>query len=462
MARWALGACLLLALGLRLDRIQERPPDNDEKGLIEAAQGMRPLAAHRQPPLAIGLLTPLVHVIGAMGVLRAPSLVFGLALVIAAFAFARRIAGPSAALWAAVIMATSPVQIGFSGYLKAYSAGALGVLLTVFIHWLARQEPHRRRWHILWPVTAACGFYAHYLAAIPIALSALSLMRRSRLAVWGALVTALLTVPLAPWVMSVVASPLFGAHPDEPRFRFAALSWLAQWNARAPEVYATAGEFPHQSALLLLGIVASSAAGLAVLWLAVRNLRRAEAGGHLSRTVLVAGLGINVAMLIFAPGGPFALALVQPLLAVLAAVAGSMRLRCALVAGGLIVSAGVAWQPWPDSHSRAVARQVETLAQQQPNEPLVLAMNHIWDPPVLAALSPHVDMRRPASAGHYVGWIVSLNDTPIYIWDLARDLGGPGREAGLPKRFRFVAPCEIAAPGICQPCADSVRTCVEN
>lgn len=154
----------------------------------------------------------LVHIFLPLGDLagRVLSALFGLGTVCVTWAWARRIAGLRAGVWAAWLVTLSPLAIQLSTEGRAYGLMALLTATALWSLWVALDEPSPLHW-ARWGMVSALGIYSHYLFAILVVASLIVVLVEARgrpsRAVWLGLGTlALLTAP----VIAVVPADFTG------------------------------------------------------------------------------------------------------------------------------------------------------------------------------------------------------------------------------------------------------------
>ena len=207
--RGAIAAVSVVALLLRLSRIEAREPWLDEacSALLsggELSDLARIFTGESNPPLYYGFLFFWQRVAGdAPWALRLPSVAAGVALVPMVWLLARRLgAGPAARLAGAVLAAASPLLLFYSLEARAYLplwALALGAVLALDV---AVTRPGRTAPVVAAGVLTAAAMYTHYYGVFLLPLWALAWWatpagRRLRPAV-GAAAT---TLTWVPWAM---------------------------------------------------------------------------------------------------------------------------------------------------------------------------------------------------------------------------------------------------------------------
>ena len=187
------------------------------------------------------------------------SLAAGLILVAVAYAAGRRVAGRTAGLAAAALVAISPYNVWYGQEVRMYTWGALAAALATYALVRAMDGDHRRRrWWAAYAATAAAGMYLlHYFAFflvaanICVALIVLTQRRRAAAGRWLAANGAALLLYL-PW-LPVAWRQAFD--PPVPPWRTAPslLSALRE-SVVAAALGQSAPEWALPVALLLLGV----------------------------------------------------------------------------------------------------------------------------------------------------------------------------------------------------------------
>jgi 4-amino-4-deoxy-L-arabinose transferase-like glycosyltransferase len=171
----ALLCIVLLALGLRLYRLDAQSLWNDEGTSVALAQRDLPTitrnaAGDIHPPLYYYLL----HLwVGAFGqsefAVRSLSALAGVALVLSTYSLGRRLGGPAVALLAALFSALSPFQVYYSQEARMYVFVSLfGLLSTLTLERLlascSRPDPRRRSccWAATYVVACVLTIYSQY------------------------------------------------------------------------------------------------------------------------------------------------------------------------------------------------------------------------------------------------------------------------------------------------------------
>jgi 4-amino-4-deoxy-L-arabinose transferase-like glycosyltransferase len=209
--RLALLGATALALGLRLYHFQQRLPWMDEVQTRLYADGpllwplQRALAGPplTNPPLYFALMKLLRYC--GLESLRLPSVVFGAAAVPLLFVVGRRLAGGRVGLWAAALLAISPLHVRYSQEARCY---ALLIAEELAFFWAAlsiAREP-RRRDLVLFVLCGVALGATHYLGVAVAAVGGAGLfwLRRERAVLAGVAAMALCLVPVA--ALAVIGS----------------------------------------------------------------------------------------------------------------------------------------------------------------------------------------------------------------------------------------------------------------
>lgn len=219
--RFHLVLALLVLLGavLRLHGFASVPLWEDEAlTYFISGQGFKhflwSLPRDSQPPLFYLLEAVLIRFAGhSEAVLRLPSLVAGIALIVVTGAIGAALVGEVGGLWAAALVATSPMLIGQSQNARCYSLLILALLAAAWSLWQYAKNPSRR-----WGMTAAgltlVCINLNYLGLLllPIGAGALLLHCRGRSAtawvpVLMGLAMGLALVPLVRAQVTYLVSP---------------------------------------------------------------------------------------------------------------------------------------------------------------------------------------------------------------------------------------------------------------
>lgn len=128
-----------------------------------------------KPPLIYWLEAAAIRMLGPTEyAVRLPSAVAGTLLCVAAFALARRIAGPRHAITVAALLAVTPLNVIVSRATATDSVLALTWFGTLAAGLLSTLEPQRRRWtRLLWFCVGVGLFTKGPLALVPVGLVAL-------------------------------------------------------------------------------------------------------------------------------------------------------------------------------------------------------------------------------------------------------------------------------------------------
>ncbi len=183
-----LAVILLLALGLRLYRLDAQSLWNDEGTSVALAQRnwitiARNAAADIHPPLYYYMLHLWIGLAGTSEfAVRSLSALGGVVLVAGTYFLARRLFGAAAGLLAALFSALSPFQVYYSQETRMYIAVTLLGLLSMLAYErllavLARPRP-ASGWSALYGLTTLMALYTQYYAF------ALLLAQNAGLAAW--------------------------------------------------------------------------------------------------------------------------------------------------------------------------------------------------------------------------------------------------------------------------------------
>lgn len=115
------------------------------------------------PPGYYMMLWPLVHILGdAEWVVRFPSLLFGLGVVLMAYVLAKHLWPQRAVRYSVVvILATNPYLVRFGNEARSYTLLPFLILLTTYFYILAHRTNRRKYWCAM-TVTAMLLVYIHY------------------------------------------------------------------------------------------------------------------------------------------------------------------------------------------------------------------------------------------------------------------------------------------------------------
>ncbi|MBA3533975.1 MAG: glycosyltransferase family 39 protein, partial [Ardenticatenales bacterium] len=168
----ALLGALLAAYALRLQQLGAQSFWYDETVTVYLAnQSISGLIAHTARDIHPPLYYLLLHFwVGFMGVSEFAvsyfSLLWGLLLIASSFTLARWLDGRQVALLTVALLALSPFNIWYSQEARMYTMGATLGLWTLLALWqLLRGRRMKKRWMILWLVSAVAGLYTLYYFA---------------------------------------------------------------------------------------------------------------------------------------------------------------------------------------------------------------------------------------------------------------------------------------------------------
>ncbi|OGO04553.1 MAG: hypothetical protein A2Y73_04965, partial [Chloroflexi bacterium RBG_13_56_8] len=230
--RWewiALAIIMLVAVGLRLYRLDAQSLWNDEGTSVALAQRdlatiARNAAQDIHPPLYYYLLHYWLAAFGSgEWAVRFFSALGGTALVLATYFLARRIFSSLIASLAAVFSALSPFQVYYSQEARMYIFASLFGLLSMlaFVHWLdchAEEIPGKVPWlsTVAYVVASILAIYSHYFAFTVILGQNIAFLvwliyrhrgeprpwpRTRHLAIRWSLMQAIVLVAYVPWLM---------------------------------------------------------------------------------------------------------------------------------------------------------------------------------------------------------------------------------------------------------------------
>ncbi|MBN2053845.1 glycosyltransferase family 39 protein, partial [bacterium] len=213
---------LLLLIGittaavlLRLHSLDAYAPWFDEALCYFQSQELAPLlngaSLSNNPPLFYLLLYSWGSICRDYVFLRLLSVFFGAAAVPLVYLLGRQLRSPGAGLWAALLLACSPLHVYYSQQIKMYALNCCMVLLAAVVAGRCADRPSTGLLAAL-SVTGAAMLYLHYYLFLPvlmvgcyIAISQFHEERRIGRAVWfGALVTLL----YVPWLLVFFESHL--------------------------------------------------------------------------------------------------------------------------------------------------------------------------------------------------------------------------------------------------------------
>lgn len=180
-------AAILVGALLRLYQFGRTPLWDDEAiTYFASSQGLTHLFGwlpqDPHPPLHYLLEAATIRWIGSSeALLRLPSLLTGIALIVTTGLIGTRLAGRSGGFWSALLVATSPVLIWQSHNARCYSILALTMLLCAWALWRYTEAPSWR-WGA---IAAGCGLvsvYLHYLGLLllPLGIAIIALQRSAR------------------------------------------------------------------------------------------------------------------------------------------------------------------------------------------------------------------------------------------------------------------------------------------
>jgi len=213
----ALGAVLLLALGLRLYRLGRLSLWADEGHTVwVAAQplGDYPRRAGRDTclPLSYLVTKPFIHFSRTDAAARLPAVLFGVASVAVTWAIGRSVGGAALGLLAALLVAVNPLHLHYSQEARMYTMYVCFVGLSAL--WLLRFLWRPGRWRgalLAGAVVAAAGTHdvsAVWILALVIVLVPVGVLARrgaggappvGRVLVGLAIVGVIIAVMLLPW-----------------------------------------------------------------------------------------------------------------------------------------------------------------------------------------------------------------------------------------------------------------------
>jgi len=172
-----------------------------------------------QPPMASLIVQASLAVLGhGTLALRAGSLLWGTGAIVLAWLIGRDMFGRGVGLWAAAIVACSPLLFGIGSVTGPDAPLVFFWLLTLWTGWRAAQG-ESRWWWVLCGLAVAAGFYSKYMMVLAVASAAVVLCatRQGR---------ALLRTPW-PWVALALGVGLFApvflgwnVHHGWPAFRY--------------------------------------------------------------------------------------------------------------------------------------------------------------------------------------------------------------------------------------------------
>lgn len=229
--------------------------------------------------------------------LRAPSLVAGLATIPGVYLVGARTAGRAAGLLAAALTTFSPFMIYYSSEARGY---ALAMALVTFstLAMLVAAQTGRRRWWVAYGALSCAAMYTHYTCAFVLGFQLAWLMWVHPEARRAALLTnvgaALAYLPWLSGLRADLASPttaiLSALQPFNPQ---AVKVSLVHWSVAYPYSIKPASDLPGIPALILLGAAVALGAGA----VAGRRLRHGRVGPLAAEpryAVLLVGLALSV------------------------------------------------------------------------------------------------------------------------------------------------------------------------
>ena len=127
----------------------------------------------------------------------------GIALIPLLAGLARRVAGDSAGIWAAVFAAFAPTTVMLSGFARMYGLAAMLTVASALLLWRALEKPGRARWAAYVAVAAAAVWSDYFSAVALVGIVAAAFWlrpsRRTAAVAFGATVLAVATI--APWLI---------------------------------------------------------------------------------------------------------------------------------------------------------------------------------------------------------------------------------------------------------------------
>jgi uncharacterized membrane protein len=348
-AFWIVAGLTLLAAALRFATLGVQSYHHDE--IVTASRILRDGFGHAMsavgfsesaPPLYYALAWVWTQATGTgeFG-LRSLSALAGVATVPVVYLAALELRGRRAGLLAAALVAVNPMMLWYSQEARAYSLFAL--LCAVSLLYCVRASRRgRRRDSIVWGIASGLALATHYFAVFPILAEAIWLLRRrgrgALAGLWVLAASGLALAPLAIHQMSSGHAEWITNFPLGHRLWETAATFLT---GETSDIIAR----PERPALALVPIALLLAALALLAARADREERRAAA---LPLTVVLAAVGIPVALALASPGKDYVLArnvmpaLVPLLIAVAIALTlpAARRLGTVLAAGLLAYSLG--------------------------------------------------------------------------------------------------------------------------
>jgi len=211
---WVLAGLTLLAAALRFATLGVQALHHDEivtagrilgGGFVEAMEGVRD--SESAPPLYYALAWAWTQLFGSGEAgLRSLSAVAGVVTVPVAYLLAAELRDRRAGLFAAALVAVSPMMLWYSQEARGYALLALlcAASALYFVRALERGEGRDFTW---WGALSALALATHYFAIFPIAVEAVWLLaRRGRAALGGLAILVLAGVALAPLALHQMAA----------------------------------------------------------------------------------------------------------------------------------------------------------------------------------------------------------------------------------------------------------------
>jgi len=208
---------LFLAFGLRFELLGTRPLWFDEAFSLEVARKTIPeiwayLHLNDTHPLGYyALLSAWVRWFGTgLAVMRVPSLVLGMGVVVLTWAVGRRLASPAVGVVAAGLVALHPYQIFSSNEMRMYALLGVFALASTWLVWRAVEAPQRVwRW-VAYGVSVALMAYTSYYAFLLVPAQALWVLlvvpRREGIVRLG-IAAVVAFACYAPWAPALVTLP---------------------------------------------------------------------------------------------------------------------------------------------------------------------------------------------------------------------------------------------------------------
>lgn len=234
-------------------------------------------ASHRSPGISILGVLPLV-LGGSEAAFRTIGLLFGVAALLLAWRFGRRLAGPAAGLIAALAIACiADLQLNASMFLTDVPSSALILLLALLV-WRRFEGASSARSLLLLAPVAAAAFYVRYGASLPIlflAVAALLVWPRRIAGMWRSvlLTGVVLLVLLVP---HFVEATLIGGRPWSIALSARNLA-APDYPGQALDVYTT-GFFSYVAGPVAGAVAAAGLIGLVWRLVVVRRWDRVLRG----------------------------------------------------------------------------------------------------------------------------------------------------------------------------------------